>query len=108
MSSAYAGAASSISYSHPAASAPAAKQANILVCSSRSESDSTARIAYCSLACPGMTLTACPPSVTMPCTICPGANCCRSTPIATCATVTASAALTPRCGATAACDSLPR
>ena len=38
-SSAYGGAASSISYSQPVASAPAAKQANILPSSSRSDSD---------------------------------------------------------------------
>ncbi len=66
-----------------------------------------ARIVYCSSARPGMTLVADPPSVTMPWAIWPGAICWRSSPIATWATVTASAALTPRYGATAACDSRP-
>ena len=75
--------------------------------SARRDGVSVARIVYCSLARPGMTLVAAPPSVTMPCAIWPGAICWRSSPIATWATVTASAALTPRYGATAACDSRP-
>ena len=48
-----------------------------------------------------------PPCVTMPWTWSPGRRCWRSSPIATCATVNASAALMPSSGAAAACDSRP-
>ena len=89
------------------ATAPASKQPRILSSSARRDALSVARIVYCSRARPGMTLVAEPPSVTIPWVICPGASCWRSSPIATWATVTASAALTPRYGATAACDSRP-
>ena len=58
--------------------------------------------------CAGTTLAASPPRVTTPCTWSPGRRCWRRSPIATCATVNASAALMPSSGAAAACDSLAR
>ena len=57
--------------------------------------------------CAGTTLVASPPWVTMPCTWSIGRRCWRSSPIATWATVSASAALIPNSGAIAACDSRP-
>lgn len=55
----------------------------------------------------GTTLGTVPPRVTMPLTIWPGSRCWRARPMATWATVIASAAFTPRWGAAAACEGLP-
>ena len=55
----------------------------------------------------GRCSAASPPWRTTPCTCSPGRRCWRSSPIATCATVNASPALTPSSGAAAACDSWP-
>ena len=92
----------------PVASAPASKQ-----CSTRGRSivelaeRAATRAIHVPSVCAGTTFAASPPWVTMPWTWSNGRRCWRSKPIATCATVNASAALMPSSGAIAACDSRP-
>jgi hypothetical protein len=86
-------ASSVISMPTPAASAPATKQLRTRGHSRSTSSSESARIMHSTVAAPGMTLTAVPASLTQVCTRSASRFCWRSNPIATCATVTASAAL---------------